>query len=157
MKIFLTISLSIICLHTSSQTLKHIAERSAIDIGYDYLGRNSLGVGLNYNLPINEYNWHGYNVGLGIRYFKGENNAHLFVPEAKISYRYYGLLFAVHTSTKNFAPIVGLSFMNCFHLYSGYSFAFEEDKNQLKGIIFGIKLFISGKNSQFYDRLKIGF
>lgn len=80
MKIFLTISLSIICLHVSSQTLKHIAERSAIDIGYDYLGRNSLSVGLNYNLPINEYNWHGYNVGLGIRYFKGEKNAHLFVP-----------------------------------------------------------------------------
>lgn len=153
---FITICL-VLSINANAQKMKDIANRTAISIGYDYQGRNSLTAGIEYNLPIDSYRWHGYNLGMAIRYFKGKDGNQYFVPEVKLIYRKNGLLFGFQSSTKNFSPIAGVNFLNFLHLYSGYSFPFDKTQTNLQGVVFGIRIFVALFEGKFYDNLKIGF
>ncbi|MFK8267269.1 hypothetical protein [Capnocytophaga cynodegmi] len=157
MRFFFITILLIFSTNINAQKIKEIVSHTAISVGYDYQGRNSLTAGLEYNLPIDSNNWHGYNFGLAVRYFKGKDGHQYFVPEVKLTYRKSGFIFGFQSSTKNFSPIMGVNFMNALHLYSGYSFPFDKTNTNLKGMVFGVRIFISPFGEKFYDKLKIGF
>ncbi len=152
--IIFVFSLSYFC---ANAQFSGLINQSAISLGYNYVGKKSFSLGLEYNHIINEYHWEGVNLGIGTRYFKGEDRQSYLVPELRCVYRYYGTLVGMQLSTKHFNPIVGLNFLGFMQLYSGYSIPFDKDKTNLNGIILGVNLFIAKKNSRFYDSLKIGF
>lgn len=129
-------------------------DRMALNTGYNYLGRNSISLGAEYNFPIEKNNWEGFSTGISARYFKGEDNKHYVIPELGISYRNMAFLTRLNISTEHFNPNAGFNFMNIIWIYTGYSFTFDKQTTNLNGIIFGIN-FLIGKD-EFYDGLKIG-
>lgn len=139
----------------SSVCNAQIFDNIALNIGYGYLGRSSVSLGAEYNIPIDKKNWNGYSTGISARYFKGENNKQYIIPEFRASYRYMGFMINSNISTEHINPNVGLNLMNAICLYTGYSFTFNKSTTNLNGIVFGINILI-GKDG-FYDDFTIGF
>lgn len=129
-------------------------DKTGVNVGYEYLGRNSVSLGLEYNFPINRNDWQGLSTGIAARYFKGENDKSYFIPELGITYRYFGFLTRVNISTEHFNPNIGINLLNIIWIYTGYSFSFDKTSTNLNGVVFGIN-FLIGKD-ELYDGLKIG-
>lgn len=141
----------------NAQKEERLWENTAVKLGYDYLGRNSISLGIAYNWSLNAHDWHGYNFGASLRYFKGEDEGNYIIPEIELTSRNSGILLGFQVSTKHVAPLVGFSYSNVMQVYTGYIFPYNRKQTYLHGMIFGLGLYIGLFGDFFYDKFNLGF
>ena len=125
----------------------------ALNVGYEYMHKNSGYLGAEYRLNNNDIkNTQGpFNVGIGT-YMYSNNNKFAIAPEIHLNQTWkHFLVTELSASTKNFKPSVGLSFFNMARFQFGYSFPF--DNSEFKGFYFGFHILIG--RSPFYDEIQI--
>lgn len=129
-----------------------IFEKTAINLGYRYTGRNVLQAGLEFR--IGDSGGHSVILGPSLLYTRAKKEDKL-LPEANVYYTTSGQLYGVSINQYSIEPRVGVSLLNIFFLNTGYSFPIDKNK-YFKGITFGIQLNIAPvRNSKFYDQIKI--
>lgn len=125
----------------------------ALNVGYEYMNKNSGYLGAEYRFNNNDLqNNHGtLNVGVGA-YMYGNDGKFAMAPEIHLNKTWkHFLITELSASTKNIKPSVGLSLLNVGRLQFGYSFPI--DNSDFKGFYFGFHILIG--RSPFYDEIKI--
>lgn len=128
-----------------------ILEKTAINIGYRYTGRNVLQAGLAFR--IGESNYKSVILGPSVLYTR-INQTNRFIPEANINFMNNGAMFGISGNPYSLEPRIGISLFNAIFLNTGYAFPIHKEK-YFKGITFGVQLNIAPNSSKFYDKMKI--
>ncbi|AZA83944.1 hypothetical protein C1637_15705 [Chryseobacterium lactis] len=129
-----------------------ILEKTAINLGYRYTGRNVLQAGLEFRIGDSSYK--SLVLGPSMLYTR-INREDKFLPEANIYYTNNGQLYGVSINQYALEPRIGISLFNIFFLNTGYAFPIHKEK-YFKGITFGIQFNIApAKASKFYDQMKM--
>jgi len=129
-----------------------ILEKTAINLGYRYTGRNVLQAGLEFRIGDSSYK--SFVLGPSMLYTR-INREDKFLPEANIYYTNNGQLYGVSINQYALEPRIGISLFNIFFLNTGYAFPIHKEK-YFKGITFGIQFNIApAKASKFYDQMKM--
>ncbi|MBV8327690.1 hypothetical protein [Chryseobacterium sp.] len=147
MKNYLIIALLPLTISLNAQ----IMEKTALNIGYRYTGRNVLQAGLEFRLG--ETNYKSVIIGPSLLYTR-MNHTDKFLPEAHVYYTNNGPLCGVSVNPYSIEPRIGISLFNALFINTGYAFPINKEK-YFKGITFGVQLNIAPKNSKFYDYMKI--
>lgn len=128
-----------------------LLDKTALNIGYRYTGRNVLQAGLEYRLGD------GYDgsviLGPSLLYTH-VNDTDKLIPEININLLRAGLLLGLSANPYSLEPRLGFSLFNAIFLNTGYAFPIHRDK-YFKGVTFGIQFNIAPKRSKFYDHMKI--
>ena len=128
-----------------------ILEKTAINIGYRYKGRNVLQAALAFR--IGESNYKSVILGPSVLYTR-INQTNKFIPEANINFMNNGAMFGISGNPYSLEPRIGISLFNAIFLNTGYAFPIHKEK-YFKGITFGLQLNIAPNSSKFYDKMKI--
>jgi hypothetical protein len=129
-----------------------IFEKTAINLGYRYTGRNVIQAGLEFR--IGGSNYKSVIIGPSVLYTR-INETDKFLPEANIYYTNNGQLYGASFNQYSIEPRIGISIFNLFFLNTGYAFPIHKDK-YFKGVTFGIQFNIAPtKGSKFYDQMKM--
>ncbi|WP_185290718.1 hypothetical protein [Chryseobacterium lactis] len=128
-----------------------ILEKTAINVGYRYTGRNVLQAGLAFR--IGESNYKSVILGPSVLYTR-INQTNKFIPEANINFMNSGAMFGISGNPYSLEPRIGISLFNAIFLNTGYAFPIHKEK-YFKGITFGVQLNIAPNSSKFYDKMKI--
>ena len=147
------ILVSIILVLTITGYAKAQIEKLALNVGYEYMHKNSGYLGAEYRFNNNDLNNnHGpLNVGIGT-YMYSNNSKFAIAPEIHVNKTWkHFLIIELSASTKNIKPSVGVSAFNLLRLQFGYSFPI--DNSEFKGFYFGFHILIG--RSPFYDEIKI--
>nr|WP_315034372.1 hypothetical protein [uncultured Chryseobacterium sp.] len=129
-----------------------ILDKTAINLGYHYMGRNVLQAGL--EVRIGESNYKSLIIGPSLLYTR-INHSDKLLPEAHIYYTNNGQLYGASLNPYSIEPRIGISLFNIFFLNTGYAFPIHKDK-YFKGVTFGIQFNIAPtKGSKFYDQMKM--
>lgn len=131
-------------------------EKLAVSAEYRYLGRNVLGLGVEYRLSHHEAP--AFNVGAKTFYTKVENKSKV-LPQFNIEYGWglNGILMSgVSVTPYAIEPQLQLSFLNMISLNVGYAVPIHSQK-YFKGVTFGIQINVGVKGGKYYNYLKIGF
>lgn len=128
-----------------------ILEKTAINIGYRYKGRNVLQAGLAFR--IGESNYKSVILGPSVLCTR-INQTNKFIPEANINFMNNGAMFGISWNPYSLEPRIGISLFNAIFLNTGYAFPIHKEK-YFKGITFGLQLNIAPNSSKFYDKMKI--
>ena len=127
---------------------RSVLDKTAISLDYNYIGRNTLAVGIDYNAGRQDKS---ITIGAFGRYFRGKDSKDHFIPELKVGYYDGGGYAGLVVSTKHFSPIVGFSFLKFMNVYGGYSIPFDSEKN-LNGFSIGVSINIGlTQISKYYD------
>ncbi len=128
-----------------------LLDKTALNIGYRYTGRNVLQAGLEFR--IGESNYKSLIIGPSVLYTR-INETDKFIPEANINFVNNGVMFGVSGNQYSLEPRIGISLFNALFLNTGYAFPIHREK-YFKGITFGVQFNIAPKGSKFYDRVKM--
>jgi len=128
-----------------------LLDKTALNIGYRYTGRNVLQAGLEYRLGDS----YDGSVILGPSLlYTHVNDTGKLIPEININLLRAGLLLGLSANPYSLEPRLGFSLFNAIFLNTGYAFPIHRDK-YFKGVTFGIQFNIAPKRSKFYDHMKI--
>lgn len=128
-----------------------ILEKTAINVGYRYTGRNVLQAGLAFRIGESKYK--SVILGPSVLYTH-VNRTDKFIPEANINFMNNGAMFGISGNPYSLEPRIGISLFNAIFLNTGYAFPIHKEK-YFKGITFGVQLNIAPNGSKFYDKMKI--
>ncbi|AZA76820.1 hypothetical protein EG347_04460 [Chryseobacterium sp. G0186] len=128
-----------------------LLDKTALNIGYRYTGRNVLQAGLEFRLG--ESNDKSLILGPSVLYTR-INQTDKFIPEANAYYTNNGQLYGVSVNQYSVEPRIGVSLFNLFFINTGYAFPIHKEK-YFKGITFGIQFNIAPNKSKFYDKMKM--
>ena len=127
------------------------AQGFALNIGYNYIGKNAGFAGIDYR--ISDSRKPAINVGAGT-YLTSVNHEFGVVPEIhfnQILGRDSAFMYQVSVSSKNLRPSLGFNIFNFLHLDLGYSLGFNKSKD-FQGFALGLN-FLLGQDG-FYDPFK---
>lgn len=147
MKKYFAMALFLVFITSNAQLL----DKTALNIGYRYTGRNVLQAGLEFRLG--ESNDKSVVFGPSILYTR-INQTDKLIPEANAYYINNGLLSGVSINQYSVEPRIGISLFNLFFINTGYAIPIHKEK-YFKGITFGIQFNIAPNNSKFYDKMRI--
>ena len=88
-------------MHKMYFSLRNILDKTAISLDYNYIGRNTLAVGIDYNAGRQDKS---ITIGAFGRYFRGKDSKDHFIPELKVGYYDGGGYAGLVVSTKHFQP-----------------------------------------------------
>lgn len=132
---------------------KHQWNRMALSTEYRYLGRNVLGLGLEYRVPHKDEMT--FNIGAKA-FYTHLNGTPKIVPQINAE---YGMILLGGISITPYAiePQVSFNFMNLLAINTGYAIPIDKN-NYFRGITFGIKINIGvSRDSQYYQKFDVGF
>ena len=137
--------------HFHMLSYAQLLDKTALNIGYRYTGRNVLQAGLEYRLGDS----YDGSVILGPSLlYTHVNDTGKLIPEININLLRAGLLLGLSANPYSLEPRLGFSLFNAIFLNTGYAFPIHRDK-YFKGVTFGIQFNIAPKRSKFYDHMKI--
>ncbi|WP_370900449.1 hypothetical protein [Chryseobacterium gossypii] len=144
---------SLLFLLSASLSYAQLWQKTAINIGYRYTGRNVLQAGLEFK--TNGMSEQSVIAGVSMLYTFC-NHEEKFLPEANIYYSSIsGYLLGASLNPYAVEPRLGFSLFNFIYLNTGYALPIHRDK-YFRGITFGVQLNIApAKSTGFYDRLKV--
>lgn len=149
MKLYSILILLLFAISVQSQVLN----KTALNIGYRYTGRNVVQGGFSYKL--NNSTAQSLVVGASVLYTSIDSKAK-FLPEANFYYtNAMGHLFGVSINPYAIEPRIGLSLFNFMHLNTGYALPIDKER-YFKGITFGVQFNIAPvKSSKFYENMRL--
>ncbi|WP_300670997.1 hypothetical protein [Soonwooa sp.] len=127
------------------------AQGFALNVGYNYMGKNAGFVGADYR--ISDSRKPAINVGAGT-YLTSVNHKFGVVPEVHFNQvlgKESAFMYQVSVSSKNLKPSLGINIFNFLHLDLGYSFGYEKSKD-FQGFALGLN-FLLGQDG-FYEPFK---
>lgn len=128
------------------------AQGGAVNLGYNYFGKNNGFVGYDYRLT--DIHKPAFNIGVGT-YLTSIQKKFTLIPEIHTNYSWDKVLLTeMSVSTKNIKPSVGVNLLNAAHINLGYSFAYKSS-DHLNGFFVGLHLF--WQTSKFYDDFNYAF
>lgn len=128
----------------------HAKAQLAFDVGYQYLGRNALHIGIDAKVS----NKTPINIGVDVVYTRVNGNNKI-IPQVHFDYILYEdyLLFGgINLNTYAIEPKIGFNFFNVATINTGYAFPIHKNK-YFRGITFGLSIKIdpvSGGNYYYH-------